>query len=213
MFTIDLLKGRCVPVKKGPEAILITLAAFVVPIVVAVTMFGFYLSNRVVISVQKNGITKYEEKISELSYALELAASFEREKQAINSYLSEVSSSIGRHAQWSPILVTVVENMPDSMILTKIGVKQTSVKRKLPRKDDPTKLMDASVPVRTLQMTLSGKPNVNCDMAVKDFRDHLRDSETLGPNIEDIRVSQKADLLGGQAVVSYNVDCVFKPEL
>lgn len=213
MFTIDLLKGRCVPVKKGPEAIIIALVTFLVPIVVAVTMFGFYLSNRVVISVQKKGITNYEEKISKLSYALELEASFASERQAINSCLSEVSSSIDRHAQWSPILVTVVKNMPDSMILTKIGVKQTSVKRKIPRKDDPTKLMDASVPVRTLQMTLSGKPNVNCDMAVKDFRDHLRESETLGPKLEDIRVSQKADLLGGQAVVSYNVDCVFRPEL
>lgn len=213
MFTIDLLKGRCVPVKKGPKAIIIALVALVVPIVVVVAMFGFYLSNRIVISVQKKGITNCEEKISKLSHALELKASFEREKQAINSCLSEVSSSIGRHAQWSPVLVKVVENMPDSMILTRIGVKQTSVKRKLPRKDDPTKLMDVSVPVRTLQMTLSGKPGVNCDMAVKDFRDHLRDSETLGPKIEDIRVSQKADLLSGQAVVSYNVDCVFKPEL
>ena len=213
MFTIDLLKGQCVPVKKGPEAIIITLAAFVVPIVVAVTMFSFYLSNRVVISVQKKGIASYEEKISKLSYALELKASFEREKQVINSCLSEVSSSIDRHAQWSPVLVTVVKNMPDSMILTKIGVRQTSVKRKLPRKDDPTKFVDASVPIRTLEMTLSGKPEVNCDMAVKSFRDHLRASETLGPKIEDIRVSQKADLLNGQAVVSYDVDCVFKPEL
>ena len=211
MFTIDLLKRQCVPVKKGPEAVIIALAAFVVPIVVAVAMFGFYQSNRIVISVQKTGITNYEEKISKLSYALELEASFGREKQAINSCLSEVSSSIVRHAQWSPILVAVVENMPNSMILTKIGVKHTSVKRKLPRKDDPTKFVNASVPIRTLQMTLSGKPEVNCDMAVKDFRDHLRGSDILGPKIEDIRVSQKADLLGGQAVVSYNVDCVFKP--
>jgi len=213
MFTIDLLKGQCVPIKKGPEAIIIAVVTFTMPIIVAVTMFGFYLSNKIIISVQKQEIANYEQKISTLSPALELKASFEKEKKAINSCLSEVSSSIDRHAQWSPVLVTVVKNMPDSMILTKIDVKQISVKKKVPKKDDPTKMIDASVPVRTLQMSLSGKPTVNCDMAVKAFRDRLLQSEALGQRIEDIRVSQKANLLNGQAVVSYDMDCVFKPEL
>jgi hypothetical protein len=213
MFTIDLLKGQGIPIKSQPEGIVVTAATFAVPFIIAIVMFGFYLSNRIIISVQKQEIANYEVKIDELSGAVELQKSFEQEKGVINSCLSEVSSSFERHAQWSPVLVTLVKNMPDSMVLTKLEVKHDSVRRKVPRKDDPQKTIDVSVPVRTLQMNVSGSPQQNSDKAVKNFRESLLLSALLRPKLEDIRVSQKSDTLDGQDVVSYEIDCVFKPGL
>jgi len=212
MFTIDLLKGQCIPIKGRPESVAVTAATFAVPVIVAIVMFGFYLSNGVVISVQKQRIVGYEANIDKLSDATELQKSFEQEKKAIGNCLSEVSSAIGRHTQWSPILVTMVKNMPDSMVLTKLEVKEHSVRRKVPKRNDPGKMVDISVPVRTLQMSISGSPQHDCDRAVRDFRNSLRSSSLLGPKLEDIRVSQKSDTLEGQRVVSYEIDCIFKPE-
>ncbi len=213
MFTIDLLKGQAVPIKRGPESIVITAVTFAMPIIVAIVMFGFYLSNKITISVQKQRTTTYETNIEQLSQAAELQKSFEQEKKAINDCLSEVSSSLSRHTQWSPVLMTLVENMPDSMILTKLEVKQRSIKKKVPKKDDPQKMVDISVPVRTLQISISGSPQHDCDKAVKDFRNRLRFSKLLEPKLEDIIVSQKADKLEGQDVVSYEINCIFKPQL
>jgi len=213
MFTIDLLKGQAVPTKRGPESIAIAVATFAVPIIVAIVMFGFYLSNKITISVQKQRAATYETNIKQLAHAAELQKSFEREKTAINNCLSEVSSSIGRHPQWSPVLATLAENMPDSMILTRLEVKQRSIKRKVPKKDDPKKMVDISVPVRTLLLSVSGSPQQDCDKAVRDFRNRLRFSKLLEPKLEDIRVSQKVDTLEGQKVVSYDIDCIFKPQL
>lgn len=212
MFTIDLLKGQCIPIKSRPESVAVTAVTFAVPVIIAIVMFGFYLSNGVVISVQKQRIVNYEANIDKLSDATELQKSFEQEKKAIGSCLSEVSSAIGRHTQWSPILVTMVKNMPDSMVLTKLEVKEHSVRRKVPKRNDPGKMVDISVPVRTLQMSISGSPQYDCDRAVRDFRNSLRSSSLLGPKLEDIRVSQKSDTLEGQSVVSYEIDCIFKPE-
>jgi len=211
MFTIDLLKGKGIPVKSRPEGVVIAAVTSAVPVIIAIVMFGFYLSDRIVISVQKQRIVSYQANIDKLSEATELQKSFEEEKSAINSCLSEIASSIGRHTQWSPVLVTLVENMPHSMVLTKLEVKQHSVKRKVPRRDDPNKMVDISVPVRTLQMSVSGNPQYNCDEAVRDFRNRLRFSKLLRPKLEDIRVSQKSDTLEGQDVVSYEIDCIFKP--
>ena len=211
MFTIDLLKGQGIPIKRGPETVVIAAVTFVVPIIIAIVMFGLYLSNKIIISVQKQEIVSYQAKIDQLSDAAELQKSFEEEKKLINSCLSEVSSSIGKHTQWSPVLVTLVKNMPDSMVLTKLEVKQRSVKRKIPKKDDPQKMVDISVPVRTLQMSVSGSPQYNCDEAVRDFRNRLRFSKSLKSKLEDIRVSQETDTLEGQDVVSYEIDCIFKP--
>jgi len=213
MFTIDLLKGQGIPIKRKPWGVAVAAMVFAVPVLVAMVMLGFYLSNRIVIKVTKQEIVNYEKHIEALSDAVELQKSFEAEKNNMNNCLSEVLSSIGRHTQWSPILATVVENMPDSMVLTRLEVKQRSVNKKVPKKDDPKKMINVSIPVRTLQMSVSGRPQADNDKAVKDFKDRLRFSALLAPKLEDIRVSQKSDTFEGQDAVSYEIDCIFKPEL
>lgn len=213
MFTIDLLKGQAVPIKSTPRSIAVAATAVTVPVIIAIAMFGFYLRNRIVISIQKRTIANYETKITELSDAVELQKSFEKEKNAYSTCLSEVSSCLGRHAQWSPVLVTLVKNMPDSVVLTDIEVKQRSIKRKVPQKDDPKTMISTSVPVRTLQMKVAARPRSNYDEAIRNFSEYLRSSSLLGPKLEDIRVSQELSVLEGQDVVSYQIDCIFKPGL
>ena len=213
MFTIDLLKGRGVPTKSGPWGVVIAVAAFVVPVLVAMAMLGFYVSNKIVIKVTKQQIVNYENNIKALSDTVKLQTSLEKEKNNINSCLSEALSSVGRHTQWSPILATVVENMPDSMVLTRLEVKQRSVNKKVPKKEDPNQMVNVGVSASTLQMSVSGRSQANNDKAVKEFKDRLRLSALLASKIEDIEISQKTDTLDGKEVVSYDIDCIFKPEL
>ncbi len=213
MFTIDLLKGQGIPIKTKPEDIAIVAAIFTVPIIITIVMFGFYLINSVAISIQKQEIINYEAKIAGLSDAVKLQKSLENEKNAVISSLAEVGSSIGRHTQWSPVLATLVKNMPDSVILTELELKQHSIRRKVPAKNDPKNVTIITVPVRTLRMRVSGSPQSNCDKAIRDFRDSLRFSTLLEPKLEDIKVSQEFATLGDQDVVSYEIDCIFKPGL
>jgi len=152
MFKIDLLQGQAVPMKSKPEGIAITAVTFAVPVIVAIVMFGVYLRNSAAMSVHERQIVNYQAKIDKLADAVEVQKAFEKEKSTINSSLTEVKSAIGRHMQWSPILVALVENMPDSVVLTNLEVKQHFARRKMPQKDDPQKMVDVSVPVRTLKM-------------------------------------------------------------
>jgi len=213
MFTIDLLKGDRIPLKSRPEGIAIGALTFGVPVIAAIVMFGFYLSNSIAMSIQKRNITKYEEKTNELSDAVALQKSLEKERSAINSCLSEIGSSIDRHTQWSGVLRTVATHMPDSMILTRLEVKQRSVTKRVPSKADPEKMTNISVPVRTLHIDVCGSPQFDCDQAVKDFKDRLRASAFFGPKLEAIKVSQEFATLEGQQVVCYGIDCVFKAGL
>ncbi|UCF43546.1 MAG: hypothetical protein JSV99_01055 [Planctomycetota bacterium] len=213
MFTIDLLKGQGIPKKSGPEGILVAVATFAIPLVAGMVMFGFYVSDRIVTSVRKQEIANYQASIDGLSDAAELQESFTREKGLLGGCLSEVAGSLCSHSQWSGVLVTLVENMPDSMVLTKLEVKQSSVKKKVPQKDDPKKMIDISVPVRTLRMSVCGSSEQNYDDEIRDFRNRLRFSELLVSRLEDIRVAQGVEKLEDRDVVSYEIDCIFKPEL
>jgi len=215
MFTIDLLKGRGIPIRSGPERLLVAAAMVAGPVIAAIIVFGIYLSNAVAISVQQQAIAGYEQKLTrpELAEAVAEQKEFEQTRSLINGYLSEVSEAIGRHTQWSPVLRTVVELMPSSVILTRLEVKEDSIKQKVPAKDDPTKTVEVSVPVRRLLMGLSANSKTGCDRDVRDYRDQLRSSQVLAPKLQDIVWGRKEDKLDGREVVSYQLDFEFKPGL
>jgi len=211
MFTIDLLNGQAIPLKSKPGSLAIIAVTVVIPIVVAMGMVSFYMQNKIVISLKKQEINKSQAEIDKLSDAVGLQKALEQKKITYLGYLSEVQSSIKRHTQWSPVLTTLMENIPDSVVLTSLAVNQSSVKRQAPKKDDPDQMVEIDVPIKILRLIVSGGPQSNCDEAVRDFRDRIRDSAFLGPKLENIGVSQKTETIEGQNVVSYEISCVLKP--
>jgi len=213
MFTIDLLKGQGIPMKSRPGGIAISAVAVAVPVIIAVAMLGIYLHSRIIISVDNRDIARQEAEIDKLSDLIKQLEGLEKEKAACNGYLSEVKSSIGRYTPWSPVLATVVENMPRTVILTGLEVNQRSIKQKTPKKDDPSKTVDVDVPVRTLSMKVYTGAQSNGDELVKDFQSRLRSSAFLGPRLETITVAQETVTLDKQDVVMYQVNCIFKPGL
>ena len=225
MFTIDLLEGNGLPVKNRPEGIAISVAAFAVPAIIAIVMLGFYLNNKTVISIQKREIINYETRIGRLADAVKVQKSFGDEKDAINNSLSEVTSSINRHAQWSPILVEVVEHLPTSVILTNLSITQDFVKKEILQRDNSdknknkkkkkkNKKVKIEVPVRQLQLSITGDPRLGSDQAVRDFRNTLRFSAPLvKAGLVNIKVSQDIDRIDNRDVIAYTIDCIFKPEL
>lgn len=211
MFTIDLLKGQAVPLKSKPGSLAIIVISAAIPIAIAAGMLSFYQRNKIVVSMKEQEIAKCQAEIDKLSDAVELQKALEKKKTTYGSCLSEVRSSIKRHTQWSPVLTTLMENIPDSVVLNTLAVDHDTVKRKVPKEDDPDKMVDIDVLVRILRLSVSGGQQTNSDEAVRDFRDRIRTSAFLGPRLEKIGVSQKSETLDGQDVVSYEISCVLKP--
>ncbi|UCG57971.1 MAG: hypothetical protein JSU70_00415 [Phycisphaerales bacterium] len=211
MLTIDLLKGQGLPIKSRPEGIAIVGITVVVPLAIMAIMITSYLGDRIVISARTQEIARYKTRAEEWSDEIELHKSFEKEKNLHASYLSELRSAVGNHTQWSPVLATLAESMPDSVVLTKLEVNRRFVKKTIPKKGDPKKKVDISVPVSMLKMSVAAGPESNSDEAVRNLRDRLVQSDLLGPKLENISISQKSDAVDGQNVVSYQIDCLFKP--
>ena len=219
MFAIDLLKGQGRPARTKPQGVAIFVATFTVPMLVAILMAGYYYRNKVVISIHKQNIAGYVTQTERLADALKLREAWDKDKSAISGCLADVADSIGRHTQWSPVLVAIVQNLPESVVMNSLEVRQSSIKRKSVvkaslEKDNKDKEVDTSVTVRTLKLRVSGNPSYDCDSEIKAFRDRLRASNVLGSKLEDVViVSQGHDILDGREVVAYDIDCIFKPGL
>lgn len=213
MFTIDLLNGQGMPLKTRPGGVVIIAVTAVLPVLLAIGTLGFYLNNKVLLSLKNREIAQSEARIDTFSGALEQREALMRKKTAYSTCLSEIRSSIKNYTQWSPILTTVVEHMPESVVLTSLEVKRNSTKIKIPNKEDPKETKEIEVPVRLLRLSVRGGPQCNCDEAVRDFQDHLRTSALLGPKLETIRISRNSETIDKQDVFSYEITCVFKPSM
>ena len=213
MFKIDLLKGQNIPIKSTPYGIAIIAAAVVIPVIIMTMIIGLYFSNRISAKVQEQELENYKKKIEGLSGAIKTQESFEAKKDGIIECISEAKNIVGSHIQWSPILAELISNLPTSVSLTSLEVKQNSTRLQVPQKDNPEVMISVSVPVHQLLITMQANPRTNCDKDVKKFRDQLWSSDLLRPKLEEIRVSQEFNSSGSGDIILYKIDCAFKPQL
>ena len=211
MFTIDLLKGQGIPLKHRPQGIAITVVALLVPVVILIAMVSFYMSNQVSINVVQQRIARCDESIIGLAREVQLQKEFNDQKNTINLGLKEVAGNIGNHMQWSPVILEIVQNLPKNVKLKRLEGHQSMETRKIAKKGSPGTKVDTTVLIRRLHVSVSGNISANCDQAVKDFREKLYGSEVIGKLLEDVRVSQEYDNINGGQMVSYQIDCIFKP--
>jgi Tfp pilus assembly protein PilN len=213
MFTVDLLKGEGRPVRTKPQGVAIFVATFAVPMLVAFIMASYYTRNNVVISVQRQNISSLDIQIKRLSDALKFREYSEKEKASVTNCLNDVASAINRHTQWSSTLMTILENLPETVAVSSLDVKRSFIRRKA-AVDAAGRKIDPSVPARTLRIKVGGYPSGNCDLEVRNFRDRLKASKDLGPKLDDVIIaSQGHEVIDGRDVVTYDIDCIFKPGL
>lgn len=213
MYRIDLLKGQGIPLRSRPEGIAIASVTIVVPAIVAIGMLGVYLHSKIMIGIQRQKMARMQVEIDKLSEALELRQGLQQQRNEISKCLSEVRSSIGRHTQWSSVLQTVVENLPESVVLTGLQVSQRFIRKRAPSKGGSQKKQDIMVPVRTLHMSVSGSAGAGCSKQIKDFRERLLRSSCLGWRLQDIRVSQRSGTGKDEELITFEIDCIFKQGL
>jgi len=213
MFTIDLLKGQGIPARSRPEGIIATAVTVILPVAIALTMLAIFLSNRVVINIQKREITGYEKKIAGLSNEVKAHKNYEKQKGAVQQRISETADAINDHQQWSDILVTIVENMPDSLVLERMAVESRATKVKVTDPENSKKKKNKTVMRRTLLLTLGGSAGDVSNREVQEFRDKLRISKVLGPQVEDIPVSQRVEMVNDREVITYEMKCILKPQI
>jgi hypothetical protein len=213
MLTIDLLKKTGIPVRSDPDNVAITMLMLEVPLFIAIVMLGCYLNNNVIISIQKQKIINYTQRISKLSEAAALQDAFAKEKENIDNCMSEVSANINKHTQWTPFLIEIVKIMPNSILLTGVDVKQDEIKKKVPSKKGGPESTEVIVPVKRMQIRVCEKSATDGGQSVRDFQDSLRASAVFGPRLDNINISQGVDAYKGQDVISYQIDCIFKPQL
>jgi len=209
MHTIDLLRGEGIPPKTTLSGAIAAVVVVLVPFCVAAAMLDRYMSNRTVIEIQTYALSREQSRIDSYSGAVEAKSGLENRKADIEKTLAEVAAFTDRHIQWSPILLTLAENVPENMVITALeaACKNTTV---IVHRTDPDTDVKLTVPKRSLVINLAGKQSQDHDREVIDFRDRLAKASDLGSKLQDVVISRESDNAAEQGNTSYRAVCVFE---
>ena len=181
MYEIDLLKGEGIPIRSRPGGIAFACLGIAVPLIVGIAMASIYIEHRVAASVQMQQLGRLRQAIAALEPALETKRTLVGRRAAGMDLLGDVKTALTRQAQWSPLLETVVDNLPENLVLTKLQARRNMVQHRVPAKNDPEMKIDISVPVRALDIGVCGQDEYAAANAVRSFQDRLRSSPVLQP--------------------------------
>lgn len=210
MYTIDLLKGDGIPIPARPGGIAMACLIVVMPLLLGLGFVSYYMDGRVVISIEKEQLRKLEAASGALAEAVARKELLEQDKTRATGVLSDIKANLGGYTQWSRVLEALIENLSDTLVLTRLEARKDMARRKVPAKEDPTMRVEVTVPVRALKVSVCGRQPGTALEAVQKLQEDLRSSPAIGPILDTITVSQNATTLDGQQAVMYELDCVFK---
>jgi hypothetical protein len=214
MHTIDLLNGAGVE-RRGTAfgGVGLAVAVVLVPCLLAAGVLYQYWHNRTVLMTLERTVVTEQPKAGDLAGPAASHTALAEDRNRLVEKLGEVASRVERYNQWSPVLVTLAENMPDGMFLSELAAERADIRKTVPSAAYPEKAQVVTIPSRTLVLTVGGRPGRNYDAVVKEFTNQLKRSTFLGPKLEDIVVSQEPGHLDGAAIVLYKMKCVFRTQL
>lgn len=212
MFTIDLLKGSGAPLKSHPGKFALSIVPFIVPAIVIMIMTVHYGYNSTVLAMSKTQIDKMQSMIAGYSDDIEYYKSMTGKLTATRQRLGEVSTVIDKHVQWSPVMQTLIETMPDSIMLQKLHLTRNIVRKKMPDKTNKN-MISVDCIKRKLRITVYGVSPFDSDAAVQGYIYRLRNSDIFMSAATDIRiVARDVAKLDGKDVPSYEIDCLFRAQ-
>ena len=210
MFTIDLLKGKAVPTKAQPGGAILKSLPFVVPVLIAIAVTAHYGYAKTSMTINETVVTDIEANIKQFSADLKFHNDIKQQINEIKGTMSEVSGSIGQFSQFSNILQTLVENMPNSIFLKELELRSRHIPKNVQSKTNPDQMERVMFTQRRLLITVCGISKTQSDQAVQDYLYKLRNSKILKPMVEEIRIaSSGADEFDDRNVTSYEIDCLF----
>lgn len=210
MYTIDLLKGEGIPIRSRPGGIAMACLIVVLPLLLGLALTSFYMDCRVILAIQTEQLGKLQSSAGALSAALHRKESLEQQKAQALDQLSDIRTTLKEYTQWSPALMALVEDLSDTLVLTRLEARQDTMRRKVPAKDDPARKVEVSVPFRAIRLSVCGEQMTVVSQAVQRLQEDLRASPAIGPMLDTITVSQSATTLDGREAVAYELDCAFK---
>jgi len=211
MFTIDLLQGEGRPSKGDPGRVALTLFAICIPLVVFAGLIVYYFYTWKQVTSETKQLSHLKVQVAGLADLRNKQENLTEQVDQSSRCLQEVGEVLPRYVQWSGILQSIAQNMPETLVVRELEVKRAVIHLEVPRRDKPKKKITIGVPSRTLRVSVYDHSAPGNDEAVQTLMQRLRSEPLFMSQMEDIRLrAHQLDHVGDQKLNRYEIDCVLK---
>jgi Tfp pilus assembly protein PilN len=194
MFTIDLLLGTAKPPRSHPLRIAGVALAFALVALALVLDDVYYSSLNRQLAAEHRALQHYEREIAGLADVAKMLQAADKRRSEVNANLAEVTTALTTHTKWSDILVTLSQNIPESVTIADLIAKREEIKSKY----------EYSL---VLGVVAPAGPT-----AVEQFVRALRQALPLVSGPDGVRIiSQRQQQMEGRDFEYYVVECRLKP--
>jgi hypothetical protein len=209
---IDLLKGQGIPARTTFAGMVIIAVTVIVPIIVSAAMLDSYLQNWMKIDWMSGEITKYQGETTASQEQVKQYNSSLSRRTSLTSKLSEVSRCVKTFVQWSPILVTVAQDMPGQMVMDGLSTQSKASKPPAQSEDekDKNKPVEIPIPERSIMLEAQGRGEGNYDTVAREYFDSLKSSEVIKGKLNSFDFIRQPGRTGDEQSVSYKLNFILK---
>ena len=199
MYAIDLLKGTGRP--PGPRIVPVVLTTLAYVGLVFAALYGAtgYRNNRTQIVFQSTRMADLKGQLAKLSEAETFLTNTSRQRQDLQNRLAEIKKSLSYEIQWSPILASIAEIIPEDVTLNNVSLTRQA------ENVDPEKIKYHYSLV--LGLLTPGDP-----LPIENFMKGLGNLDSLKPQLKEIRVSnQSQQEIQDHEFLYIVIECRFEP--
>lgn len=212
MFTIDLLKGKGLPLKSRPIFTAFAAIPLVIPLMTAAAMAVCCFQNQAVIQTRKNIILDNQQKTSVFAEDLTSYTAANRQIAGYQAQLDQVNKALGYRIQITPILLELTAALPESLIITKFDLARTDQQKK--EINAQTGNAQSSVSVqRKLKLTVGGVCNSTTDQSAEQYAQSLRNSKLMSDCLSSVQIISRSNgTLDDRNCALYEIECNLKEQ-
>lgn len=205
MFTIDFMKGKGLPKKSRPlDAAVFAVAVTCCALVLCVVVMQ-YFNNNLELRSKQRALVFAEAKLQDKSVGKMSNINADSDIAVYRQGYQEVAASIGRYAQWTPVLYDFSETLSPMMLLNEISVLRTVKKVKVTSVKDSKKKVDYEIINRVFRCDIYDFMPDGNDAEVKKYLASLRRCQWL----ENVYLAESSDAeYDGRDVKSHIINCM-----
>jgi hypothetical protein len=210
IYRIDLIKGQGLPQRPQPMHVILSVVTAAIPAIAIIILAVLALDSRIAATVRQRELFKVRVSLEKTSEAMKQREALQKGKADCVARSREIKDLLARHTQWSQILAALADNMPRSLTLTSVKVRQDQVRQQRPPGADKAAKAEIQVAVRKMEIGLQVDGRVTDSEDVRQLREKLYECPALKGRLEPIGVTQAPGSAGGKDVTCYQLTCVFK---
>jgi len=212
MFTIDLLKGKALPVKIDIKKSIFKTVMILIPLLAVSAFAAVYQRDKEQLQTCQQTLQQQRQEIEQYAANVAEYNQINRQVKTTDKYLKELSKALAYRLKVSDVLTELVTALPDTIFIYEMNMDRDSIMQKV-QQENSGEAKQKLLIQRKLKLVLCGFDAAQTDPAVQDYLHRLEQSSLLSEVFTEIKHSARQQgQVDKKDAIYYEIECTLREQ-